>query len=117
MERLVLTMKEQGIQVPELPRPQVALVTIGQEAKVRALQLLNELRESGIRAVIGFGDRSLRAQLRSANRSQVAYAVILGEEELASGQVRIQDMRSDASPELIPQSDVVATLTRYLARG
>ncbi|HHX43506.1 MAG TPA: histidine--tRNA ligase [Chloroflexi bacterium] len=117
MERLVLLMKEQGIQVPELPRPQVALVTIGQEAKVRALQLLNELRESGIRAVIGFGDRSLRAQLRSANRSQVAYAVILGEEELASGQVRIQDMRSDASPELIPQSDVVATLTRYLARG
>jgi len=115
MERLVLLMKEQEIQVPPLPAPQVALVTIGQEAKARALQLLNDLRESGVRAVIGFGDKSLRAQLRGANRSQVAFAVILGEEEMAAGQVRIQDMRSDAPPELVPQSEVVSTLANRLA--
>ncbi len=115
MERLVLLMKEQEIQVPPLPAPQVALVTIGQEAKARALQLLNDLRESGVRAVIGFGDKSLRAQLRGANRSQVAFAVILGEEEMAAGQVRIQDMRSDAPPELAPQSEVVSILTNHLA--
>lgn len=117
MERLVLLMKEQKLQVPGLLTPQVALVTIGQEAKVRALQLLNDLRESGIRAVIGFGDKSLRAQLRGANRSQVSYAVILGDEELVSGQARIQDMRSDAPPELVPQSAVVATLASHLARA
>jgi len=110
-----LLMKEQEIQVPPLPAPQVALVTIGQEAKARALQLLNDLRESGVRAVIGFGDKSLRAQLRGANRSQVAFAVILGEEEMAAGQVRIQDMRSDAPPELVPQSEVVSTLANRLA--
>jgi len=117
MERLVLLMKEQGIKVPALPGPQVALATIGQEAKVRALQLLSDLREAGIRAVIGFGDRSLRAQLRSANRSQVAYAVILGEEEMAAGKARIQDMQSDAPPELVAQTEVVAVLTSRLAQA
>jgi len=66
--------------------------------------------------VIGFGDRSLRAQLRSANRSQVAYAVILGEEEMAAGKARIQDMQSDAPPELVAQTEVVAVLTSRLAQ-
>lgn len=117
MERLVLLMKEQGIEVPGLPAPQVALATIGQEAKVRALQLLSDLRGVGIRAVIGFGDRSLRAQLRGANRSQVAYAVILGDDELAAGQARLQDMRSDAPAEFVRQSEVVATLASRLARA
>jgi histidyl-tRNA synthetase len=117
MERLVLLMKEQGIEAPGLPAPQVALAPIGQEAKVRALQLLSDLRGGGIRAVIGFGDRSLRAQLRGANRSQVAYAVILGDDEMAAGQARIQDMRSDAPPEFVRQSEVVATLASRLARA
>ena len=74
MERLVLTMKEQGIQVPGLPTPQVALVYLGPEAKTRAVELLNDLRAAGVRAVLGFGDRSLKAQLRDANRSGVRYA-------------------------------------------
>jgi len=117
IERLVLLMKEQGVQVPGLAEPQVALAYIGQEAKARALQLLNDLREAGIRAVIGFGDRSLRAQLRGANRSQVAYAVVLGEEEMATGRARVQDMGSDVEPQEVAQSELVSLLASRLARG
>ncbi len=58
MERLVLAMKEQGIQVPGAPAPQVVLAYLGEPAKLAALQVLTALREAGIRAVVGFGDRS-----------------------------------------------------------
>jgi len=116
MERLILAMKEQGIQVPGLPSPQVALVYHGQNAKMRALQLLTTLREAGIRATISFGDRSLKAQLRNASRGQVPYALVLGEDELASGQVLLQSMVGDMPQQAVSQADIVAALTSRFAQ-
>jgi histidyl-tRNA synthetase len=107
MERIVLTMKQQGIQVPGLPTPQVAIAYLGEPAKERALQLLTSLREAGLRAVMFFGDRSLRAQLRSADRADVPYTLILGENELAAGQVVLQAMNKDMPQEQINQADIV----------
>ena len=80
MERLVLTMKEQNIQVPGAPAPQVALVYRGEEAKTRALQILSTLREAGLRATMAYGDRSMRAQLRAADRDGVRLALLLGDD-------------------------------------
>jgi histidyl-tRNA synthetase len=119
MERLVLAMKEQGIQVPGLPTPEVALVYRGNDAKTRALELLTALRAAGLRGVLGYGDRSFKSQLRSANRSGVRYAAILGDDEMAVGEVTLQDMAS-ASPEQpsvqerLRQEDLVAVLGQRL---
>ncbi|MBC7239086.1 MAG: histidine--tRNA ligase, partial [Chloroflexi bacterium] len=69
-----------------------------------------------IRAVIGFGDRSLRAQLRAADRSGARYALLLGEEEMARGQVTLQDLRSQGDVrEAVSQSALVSTLLAKLA--
>ena len=114
MERIVLTMKEQGIQVPGLPDPQAALVYQGRAAKECALRLLNGLRGAGIRASVGFGDRSLKGQLRSANRNKALYALVIGEEELAAGQVLLQDMEQ-GTRERVPQGEIVSAVKRLLA--
>ena len=92
LERIILTMKGQGVQVPPLSQPQVMILYLGQEPKEAALQLANELRVAGIRTDTSFGDRSLRAQLRQADRMGVAYACILGEEEMRAGLVAVKDM-------------------------
>ncbi|MGI5915745.1 MAG: histidine--tRNA ligase [Anaerolineae bacterium] len=115
MERIVLLMKAQGIQVPGLPRPQVMLAYLGAPAKVEALRLLTALRERGIRAAIGFGDRSLRAQLRGANRAGASYAIVIGEEELEKKQVVVQDMREGGERELVPLDQVVNLLQQRTA--
>lgn len=115
MERLVLAMKEQGIQAPGLPGPQVALVYHDAASKLRALQLLNMLRDAGIRAIIGFGERSLKAQLRGVSRSAAPYALVLGPDELASGNIILQNMQQDASRECISQAEILATLKRRLS--
>jgi histidyl-tRNA synthetase len=118
MERVVLTMKEQGIQIPGAPAPQVVIVSLGQAAKTRALQLLADLRHAGIAAIIGFGERSIRAQLRAANRSSARFALVLGEEELSAGQAVLQDLRTEGVREAVAQGDVVSTLAaRLAARG
>ena len=119
MERLVMAMKEQGIQVPGLPIPQVALVYRGQEAKVRAVELLTTMRSAGLRAILGFGDRSIKAQLRNVNRSGARYAAILGDDEMASGQVTLRDMTSTSPDqpsmqESISQAELVALLRQRL---
>jgi len=92
LERIILTMKGQGMRVPPLPQPQVMILYLGTQPKEVALQLANELRLAGIRTGTSFGARSLRAQLRQADRMGVAYACIVGDEELRSAQVAVKDM-------------------------
>ncbi len=116
MERIVLTMKEQSVQVPATPSPQVAVTYLGQKAKVRALQMLNDLRGVGVRAVMGFGDRSLKAQFRGANRADVVYTLVLGEDELSAGQVLLRNMRRDVPQERVSQTEIVGVLKERLHR-
>jgi len=114
MERLVMTMKEQGIEVPGAPTPQVAVAYLGPAAKSAAVSLVTDLRAQGLRTVMAFGDRSLKAQLRNANRKNVAYAIIVGEDELARGEVTIQDMLSNAPREQVQLIDAVGHLKGLL---
>ena len=113
MERLVLTMKQQGIQVPGLPEPQVMIVYSGSAAKQQALRVLNDLREAGIRAAVAFGGRSLKAQFRAANRSQADYALVLGGDELQPGEIIVQNM-SEGVQDKVALARVVETLCQKL---
>jgi histidyl-tRNA synthetase len=114
MERIVLAMKQQGIEVPGLPTAQVAMVYRGAAAKTVAITLMNALREASIPTTMGFDDRSIRAQLRGANRAKVRYALIIGDDELADGEVTCQDMQGDAPRERVRQDEIVDALKQRL---
>ena len=114
MERLVLTMKEQGIEVPGAARPAVALVYHGAAAKVEAVRLLMTLRERGIAAAMAFDDRSFRAQFRGADRDGARYALVIGEQELEVGEAVVHPMRKVAAEERVPLADAVDTVARLL---
>lgn len=113
IDRIILTLKSQSIEPPPLPKPQVFMAYRGQAAKQAAIRLLYRLREADIGAVMSFGERSLRAQLRQAGRQGVAYALILGDDELASAQVTVRDMAS-GQQEQVAQTHVVAWLNNHL---
>ena len=117
MERLILAMKEQKIAIPGLLKPQVAVVYLSAEAKIQAIELLDALRQAGIASSFEFGDRSLKAQLRAANREGVRYAVLLGEEECQVQQVTLQNMQGAGTPQRIAQSELVSTLQELLRQG
>jgi len=114
LERIVMLLKEQGIEVPPMGGVQVVLAYHGQPAKTRCVQLLTALREAGVRATMGLDDRSLKAQLRNANRAGASYALVLGEQEMASGRVTLQDMRTEGEHESVPQGEIVPVLLARL---
>ena len=94
IERIVLNLKRQNILVPPLPRPQVFIAHLGDEARVEAIRLASRLRQGGIRVIEAMGSRSLKAQLRQANNLGVHHAVIIGDEEVRTGAVILRDMAS-----------------------
>jgi len=87
-------LKKQAVPVPALPKPQVFITYMGDEAKSEAIKLASALRRAGIGAIEATGDKSLKAQLRQANNLGVKKAVIIGEQELATGTVVLRDMTS-----------------------
>ncbi len=92
IERIVLNLKNQNVTIPPLPKPQVFVAYMGDEAKDRALKLAAELRQQGIGVVETLTGKSLKAQLRQANSLNVRYAVIIGEEEVKTDTVILRDM-------------------------
>ena len=92
LERVIMTMKAQGVQVPPWPHPQIFLAYHGSKAKEEGLRLVDRLRKAGLRAIMSFGDRSLKAQMREADREGVEYTLILGEKERQRGEVTAREM-------------------------
>jgi len=72
--------------------PEIFLAALGEAARERAFLLLRDLRSRGLPAVMDFGERSLKAQMSLADRLGAAQVVILGDQELASGQVPVRRM-------------------------
>ena len=65
---------------------------LDEEPKLMGVKLAGDLRAVGIGALTSFGERSLKAQLRQANKEDVAFTLIIGETEAEAGQVTVRDM-------------------------
>ena len=92
IERIILNLRDQGVEVPEVGRPQLYVAYLGDAARVPAFQLADEARRRGIPSVSAVGARSLKAQLKHANSLGARFAFILGEQEIKEGTVTVRDM-------------------------
>jgi histidyl-tRNA synthetase len=109
IERIILNLKEQNAPVPPLPKPQVFIAYLGDEAREVAIKLASTLRRAGIGVIEALGDKSLKAQLRQANSLGAPYAVIIGEQELKTNTVILRDMTS-AEQKTIPLNELAGRL-------
>ena len=109
LERLTLNLKRSGVAVPELPGPRYLVVNVGETARGPALDLAAQLRRAGVGAILGSGGRGLRGQMRQANALEIPYALILGDDEIAKGEVVVRDMAS-SSQESRPMADFLRSL-------
>jgi len=94
LERIILVMKQLGVDVPPLPAPPVFLTHLGPQAGREAQRLADALRRADVGTWVSFGERGLRSQLREAGKRGARYAVILGEDELAAGTATVRDMQA-----------------------
>ena len=94
IERIILSMKEQGLEPQPLPTPPVYLACFGEAAKRQAVKMTFELREKGVGAILAFGSKSMKAMMRDANRRGARYVVLIGDDELAENAATIKDLQS-----------------------
>jgi histidyl-tRNA synthetase len=109
LERIILNLKKQKLTIPALPRPDVFIAYLEGEAKTEAIKLASELRKAGIAVIMATGDKSLRGQMRQADSLDIAYALILGEQEVSKRNVMLRDMRS-GEQKTIPSAEVASLL-------
>ena len=82
-----MLLESQGVQLDELHRVDVYLVALGEAAEKELTSVLHELRLNGISAERDYQGRKMKAQMKSADRLQVRYTAILGDDELARGEI------------------------------
>ena len=112
LERLVLALPE-GAGKDTTPRAFVAAV--GDAARADALRLLRELRQAGLAAHMELEGRSIKSQMKRADRLGARVTLIVGGDELARGEVTLRDMRG-SEQRAIPRADAVRA-TRALLEG
>jgi len=78
-----------------------------------ALSICNELRARGLGADRAYGGRSMKAQMKLADRSGAPFAAIIGEDEVASGEATLRDLRGDSGQRRVPL-EALAGEVRYL---
>ncbi len=101
-------------QIPD-PRSQqgklLYIATVGEEAKKAAFDLLYKIRKRGYAADMDYLTKSLKAQMKEADRINAKYVLILGEDELKSGKIVLRDMEK-ASQEEIPFDKIIERLEK-----
>jgi len=107
MERILLSM---DIGKDDAKENTVYLINLVESASGQALFIANELRELGCYVIMDTLRRSLKAQLRDANRIGAVKAVIMGEEELKNKTVQIKDLSSGEQEEIV-MNDLVKHFT------
>jgi histidyl-tRNA synthetase len=92
IDRIVLHMKDAGIEVPSKDQVHIFVAQLGDAAKMKALPLIDQLRDRGVRSVGALGKGSMKAQLKLADKFKVPYTLILGITEVREGTILIRDM-------------------------
>ena len=116
LERIILNLKGQHLDIPPLPRPDVFIAYLGHEAKIQAMKIAAELRKAEIATIMAIGDKSLKGQMRQANSLGSTHVLILGEQESRNRNVILRDMRS-GEQQTIPLAEIARMIKLRSHRG
>jgi len=111
LDRLVLALETHGISVPSADDVDVFVAGIGSGVRSYVTRLVTELRDRATVTEIDYTGKSLRAQMRVADKLKARRVVIIGEDELTKGVASVRDMYSGEQRE-VPLDDIVDFLAQ-----
>jgi len=113
IERIIANMKREKIRVPSKDELHVFVAQLGNEAKKKCLNLIDDMREAGIKTMGALGKGSINIQLRIADKFKVPYSVIIGITEVREGVAIIRDMKKGVQ-ETVKMENVVSKLVKLI---
>ncbi|MEH3141089.1 MAG: histidine--tRNA ligase [Mycobacterium kyogaense] len=115
VDRALLALRAEGKTAGETARVDVYAVPMGAEAKVRLAVLAAQLRAAGVRVDVAYGDRSLKAAMKGADRSGASIALVAGERDLEAGTVGVKTLTTGEQVD-IPVDQVVEHVVAHVLR-
>ena len=98
LERLVMIMKNQGLADSySVAQPRLFIASIGNRADITAQKLVYDLRKAGCWAERDLCSRSIKAQMKYANKLGTAYSIVLGDDEIEAGKAELKNMADGTS--------------------
>ncbi|WP_461296810.1 histidine--tRNA ligase [Streptomyces harbinensis] len=115
VDRTVLALRSEGIELDLPAATEVFAVPLGKEAARTLFSVVTGLRRSGVAADLAYGGKGLKAAMKAANRSGARYALVAGERDLAEGVIQLKDLGS-GEQRPVPVEALVTEVTGLLAR-
>ncbi len=94
IERVISALEAEKKKLPEGEALDVYIITLGEQAKRRAIRLLHELRTAGFSCDMDYMGRKIKAQFKAADRYRAKYTIIIGDEELEKGVGQVKNMQT-----------------------
>ncbi len=98
--RLILALKEAGLDKVEEPRPVLYVAALGARAMIKALEISERLRNEGKYVECDIVGRSLKAQMKYANKIGAEYTLIIGDSEIDAGRAQLKNMENGSQTEV-----------------
>ncbi|MFO7618282.1 MAG: histidine--tRNA ligase [Thermoplasmata archaeon] len=103
-DRVMLALEKSGVDVPS-EKLEAYILPIGDDAKMKAIEILNELRNAGVSADMDLMGRNISKAMKYADSIGAGKVIIIGEKELAEGSATIRDMKSGEQAQ-VPLSSI-----------
>lgn len=113
IERLLIVMEAQKAEFPEAKVPDVYIATMGEDAKLKATKLCMDLRNEGFTAVTDVACRSVKAQMKYADKIGAKFSTVIGDDELANDRCILKNMTTGEQQEVTLSDGIVSALYDY----
>lgn len=107
MERLLMLMEKQGIEIPAPSPCDLYIAPLGEEAKKKAFALVGKVRESGLFAETDVVSRGLRAQMKYADKIGARFSIVLGDDEITRGEAVVKNMETGQQTKINLNEDFI----------
>jgi len=112
MERLMLILEKESAKLPKEAELDLYITTIGAKAKEVAFKYIYQLRNKGYKTEIDYMERSMKSQMKAADRMNAVYTIIIGDDELSKGKAQLKNMQTGEQQEIVLDK-MVDTLEDY----
>ncbi len=110
LERLLMVMEEEQCSMPQAPTCEVYFVSMGEAAVKRCFAMATKLREGGVSVACDVVGRSLKAQMKYADKIGARYTIVVGDNELTTGMAQLKDMMTGETSEIRLDDSLYSTL-------
>lgn len=114
--RLLMLLEAQGIELPKPAGCDIYIAPMGENASYEAAAIVADLRAGGIGAQTDVVGRSLKAQMKYADKIGAKYTMVLGDDEIASGKAKVKNMDSGEATEM-DLADLADNFMEFLVRS